>query len=69
MDFFGRDGSIFWPVVLILVGSVLLMIQMGTIPAAIIAYWPVLLIVVGLMGLSNLMGSPKTVSKSKKKKK
>lgn len=59
MDFLGRDGSIFWPVVLILVGSILLLIQMGTIPAEIVTYWPVLLILFGLMGLSNLMGNTK----------
>lgn len=61
--------GVFWPIVLILVGSLILMVKVQILPAEILSYWPVLLIVFGLMGLSNIDSkSAKTVTKKRKKK-
>lgn len=54
-EMYSKRG-VFWPVTLVLIGSILLLVKLGFLPAAILSYWPVLLIVFGLMGLSNVDG-------------
>ena len=54
-------SKLFWPVVMILLGVLILMINLGYLPAGVSRYWPILPIIWGLLKLSE-------VDESRKKK-
>ena len=67
-------NTILWSVLLVLIGSILLLVRLGALPADLVSYWPLILVIVGLMGLSNVGDSgakkqtkKKTTRKKKKK--
>lgn len=45
--------GLFWPVVAIMLGVVILMINMGYLPAGIARYWPILPVIWGLVKISE----------------
>ena len=54
-------SNLFWPVVMIMVGVIILMINLGYLPAGTGRYWPILPIIWGLLKLCE-------VDEDKKKK-
>ena len=47
------DKKVFWPVVAILLGVVVLMVNLGYLPQVTVNYWPVLPVLWGLLKLSE----------------
>jgi hypothetical protein len=47
----GRSGKIFWALVLIVVGALILLDNLGYVSGDIIRFWPVLLILLGIKKL------------------
>ncbi len=43
----------FWPVSAVLLGVIILMINLGYLPRAVMMYWPVLLVLWGLMKIAD----------------
>lgn len=49
-----HEGGMFWPVFLILTGTVILLVNLGILPPQLWRFWPIILIVLGLIKLSGL---------------
>jgi hypothetical protein len=55
-----KEGGLFWPVFLILVGTAILLVNLGILPPETWRFWPVILIIPGLLKLSGFgMGEEK----------
>lgn len=48
-----HGGGVFWPVFLILVGTAILLVNLGILPKQLWQFWPVVLIILGLLKLSG----------------
>ena len=64
----------FWPVAMLVIGSILIATKLGLLPAQLWNLWPIVLIIVGLGGLlisdkEEWDGEPKATAKKNSKKK
>jgi len=48
-------GGVFWPVFLILVGTVILLVNVGVLPPQTWRFWPLVFILLGLFKLSGFV--------------
>lgn len=64
----GYNHKLFWPLTLIFVGALIMMMNVGILPAGLWKFWPVLLVVVGLVGLSGSCDDCKPYTKKKSKR-
>lgn len=48
-----KEGGLFWPVFLILVGTAILLVNLGILPPDSWRFWPVIIIIPGLLKLSG----------------
>lgn len=48
-----NGGGVFWPVFLILVGTAILLVNLGLLPQQTWQFWPIILIIPGLLKLSG----------------
>ena len=51
------EGGVFWPVFLILVGTAILLVNVGILPPDTWRFWPLILVFLGLFKLSGF-GTP-----------
>ncbi len=51
-----QEKGFFWPVFLILVGTAILLVNLGVLPAETWRFWPILIILPGLLKLSGFWG-------------
>lgn len=47
------EEGYFWPVYLILVGTAILLVNVGMLPQTVKAFWPLVIIIPGLIKLSG----------------
>ena len=47
------EGGVFWPVFLILVGTLILFVNLGILPPDTWRFWPIVFILLGLLKLSG----------------
>lgn len=47
------NKQMFWPVVAVLLGVVVLMVNLGYLPKMTVRYWPVLFVLWGLMKIAD----------------
>ncbi|HCR93164.1 MAG TPA: hypothetical protein DIU47_04410 [Candidatus Pacebacteria bacterium] len=69
----GYNSTLFWPLTLIFVGVLVMMVNIGVLPAGLWKFWPVVLVVIGLVGLSGScencrMGSTPSKKSSKRRR-
>lgn len=50
---------LFWPVIAVLLGALILMINLGYLPKGTMMYWPVLLVLWGVMKIVDMDGTKK----------
>lgn len=55
--------QVFWPIVAMLLGTIILMINFGYLPRTVVRYWPVLIIIWGLIKVADYQEPKKTKRK------
>ncbi|HZZ98326.1 MAG TPA: hypothetical protein VFG51_00155 [Candidatus Saccharimonadia bacterium] len=68
-EYCGFNNKLFWPLTLIFVGVLVMMLNIGVLPAAAWRLWPAIPVVIGLVGLSATCDNCRVETKRKSSKK